>query len=55
MGVNAGPNACAERVAAAVDLSDRTHFVKARQSIRKALQEDGIAQKIDELVARLLG
>ena len=44
----------AEQVAAAVQLSDGMHFVKVRQSIRRALQEDGIAQKIDKLVARLL-
>jgi hypothetical protein len=30
------------------------HFVKARQTIRAALREDGVAEKIDKLVAELL-
>ncbi len=45
----------AEQVAAAVPLKERVHFVKARQLIRRALQEDGIARRIDGLVAELLG
>lgn len=45
----------AERIAAAVQLSEGMRFVKARQKIRAALHEDGIAQKIDSLVAELLG
>ncbi|MBI4337997.1 MAG: N-6 DNA methylase [Chloroflexi bacterium] len=45
----------AEQVAGAVALRERTHFVKARQLIRKALQEDGIAARIDGLVSELLG
>ncbi|MBI2832219.1 MAG: N-6 DNA methylase [Chloroflexi bacterium] len=44
----------AERVAAAVPLDEGMHFVKARQKIRATLREDGIAQKIDELVSELL-
>jgi BarA-like signal transduction histidine kinase len=44
----------AEKVAAAVMLKEGTHFVRARQIIRAALREDGIAQRIDELVAELL-
>ncbi len=45
----------AEEMAAAVKLREGTHFVRARQIIRAALRKDGIAQRIDELVARLLG
>jgi hypothetical protein len=45
----------AEKVAAAVPLKEGTHFVRARQLIRRALQEDGVAQRIDQLVAKLLG
>jgi hypothetical protein len=41
-------------VAAAVKLSEGMHFVKARQKIRAALREDGVAEKIDKLVAELL-
>jgi hypothetical protein len=44
----------AEQVAAAVELREGMHFVRARQCIRVALREDGIAQKIDKLVAELL-
>ena len=44
----------AEKVAGAVGLMEGIHFVKARQLIREALREDGIAQKIDGLVAKLL-
>lgn len=44
----------AERVAAIAQLDEGMHFVRARQKIRAALHEDGIAQKIDKLVARLL-
>ncbi len=44
----------AEQIAAAVQFSDGMHFVKARQSIRAALNQDGIAQTIDKLVANLL-
>jgi len=44
----------AEQVAAAVKLSEGMHFVKARQKIRAALREDGVAEKIDQLVAELL-
>lgn len=45
----------AEQVAASVPLKAGEHFVRARQRIRAALQGDGIAQRIDALVARLLG
>ena len=44
----------AERVASAVQLSEGMHFVAARKKIRAALDEDGISQKIDGLVAKLL-
>lgn len=45
----------AEKVAASVPLKEETHFVSARRLIRKALQEDGVAHRIDGLVAELLG
>ena len=45
----------AEQVAAAVPLREGEHFVRARQRIRQALREDGVAQQMDALVARLLG
>jgi hypothetical protein len=44
----------AEGVAAAVPLKEGTHFVRARQLIRQALQEDGVAARIDGLVVELL-
>ncbi|MBI2872968.1 MAG: N-6 DNA methylase [Chloroflexi bacterium] len=44
----------AGEVAAAVPLKEGTHFVRARQLIRRALQEDGVAGRIDRLVAELL-
>ncbi|MBI2172525.1 MAG: hypothetical protein HYU30_11035 [Chloroflexi bacterium] len=44
----------AEGLAAAVPLKEGTHFVRARQFIRKALQEDSVAGRIDRLVAALL-
>lgn len=44
----------AEKVAAAVALDERMHFVTARQKIRAALQQDGVAATIDELVTQLL-
>lgn len=44
----------AEQVAGAVSLKEGTHFVRARQLIRKALQEDGVAADIDEMVEELL-
>lgn len=44
----------AQQVAAAVQLKDGMHFIRARQRIRAALLEDGIAQEIDELVAERL-
>ncbi|MBI4330798.1 MAG: N-6 DNA methylase [Chloroflexi bacterium] len=50
----AGAAAHAEKVAARVQLHERMHFVKARQEIRAALNEDGISPAIDKLVARLL-
>jgi len=45
----------AERVAAAVELPEGTKFVRARQSVRKALEADGVASEIDRLVGELLG
>jgi SAM-dependent methyltransferase len=44
----------AKRVAAAVPLREGEYFVRARQRIREALREDGVAQQIDALVAELL-
>ena len=40
---------------AAVGLKEGTHFVRSRQHIREALGEDGVAERIDTLVAELLG
>ncbi|HWQ27855.1 MAG TPA: hypothetical protein VNN12_02400, partial [Dehalococcoidia bacterium] len=45
----------AEAVAAKVVLPERVHFVRARALIREALREDGVAQRIDALVEKLLG
>lgn len=44
----------AEKVAQSVELPENIHFVRARQKIREALREDGVAQRIDALVGRLL-
>jgi hypothetical protein len=44
----------AERVAAQVELREREHFVRARQRIREALREDGVAAEIDRLVGELV-
>lgn len=44
----------AEQVAASVSLPDNINFIRARQRIRDALRADGVAGRIDELVARLL-
>ena len=44
----------AEKVATQVPLKDGLYFVTARRQIREALAEDGIAQRIDRLVAKLL-
>ena len=45
----------AEEVASAVSLKEGTHFVKARGEVRAALAADGVAGRIDGLVAQLLG
>lgn len=45
----------AERVAGAVAIEPRTPFVRARRAIRDALREAGVADRIDALVAELLG
>jgi len=45
----------AETIAAAVELPEGIHFVRARKLIRDALRADGVAQKIDRLVGRVLG
>ena len=47
--------ACAEKVAPAVQFKERTHFIRTRQLIRNALREDSVADRIDDLVAKLLG
>ena len=44
----------AEEVAIDVRLPERCHFTRARRLIREALQEDGVAEDIERLVARLL-
>ena len=44
----------ADRTAETVELPEGVHFVQARQRIRAALIEAGIARKMDDLVARLL-
>lgn len=44
----------AEKVAADVAVPASTGFIRARQAIRAALYDDGIAKRIDRLVARLL-
>ena len=44
----------AERIASAFELPPIVKFQRARKLIRDALTESGIAQHIDELVARLL-
>jgi hypothetical protein len=44
----------AEARAAVVDLPEDVRFQRARGLVRAALTEDGIAQRIDALVARLL-
>lgn len=45
----------AERIAAAVPLKAGEHFTRARKRIRDALLEAGFVQRIDEMVAELLG
>ena len=45
----------AEEVASAVNLEEGMYFVKARGEIRTALAADGVAGRIDRLVAQLLG
>ena len=45
----------AEQVAAQVELQEGMHFVRARRDIRAALAMDGVAGRIDGLVAQLLG
>ncbi|HVH75253.1 MAG TPA: N-6 DNA methylase [Stellaceae bacterium] len=44
----------AERFAAAVELPENVRFQRARQLVRAALSEAGLARRIDALVARLL-
>ena len=44
----------AEKIAAAVELPNDVKFQRARGLVRSALKENGIAEAIDELVARLL-
>ncbi len=45
----------AEEIAAAVPLKEGEHFTRTRSRIRDALKDQGLAQKIDTLVATLLG
>jgi SAM-dependent methyltransferase len=44
----------AERVAASVDLAEAGNFIRARGLVRAALERDGVASRIDALVASLL-
>lgn len=44
----------AQEIAAVVDLREGMHFVRVRGLVRAALQEDGVSQRIDGLVAELL-
>ncbi|HSU98651.1 MAG TPA: hypothetical protein VLI91_00955, partial [Roseiarcus sp.] len=44
----------AEEIAAAVALPEGVKFQRARRMVRDALADDGIAAKIDALVAKLL-
>jgi hypothetical protein len=44
----------AEQLAKAVTLPDGIHFIRARQRIRTALHEDGIGERIEKLVAKVL-
>ena len=50
----AAAGAEAEQVAASVPLDLAAHFTRQRRAIRDALIADGIARRIDALVARLL-
>jgi hypothetical protein len=45
----------AETIAASVVLKEGAHFMRQRGAIRDALATDGIAERIDALVSRLLG
>ena len=45
----------AEDVAAAVDIPETVKFQRARKMVRDELRAQGVAQRIDELVALLLG
>jgi hypothetical protein len=45
----------AERVAVSVALTEGAYFTHQRRTIRDALTQDGVASRIDQLVARLLG
>ena len=44
----------AEKVAGSVELPEKVHFVRARKLIREALSHDGVAERINNLVARIL-
>jgi hypothetical protein len=44
----------ADRLAALVPLREGAHFMRQRRAIRDALAADGIATRIDTLVAQLL-
>jgi hypothetical protein len=44
----------AEKIAAQVELPEGIHFVRARSLIRAALKTDGVADRIEKLVVRLL-
>ena len=44
----------AEQMAAQVEIAEDMHFVRARRTIRRALQEAGISQRIEDLVAQVI-
>jgi hypothetical protein len=44
----------AETVAAQVEIREAEHFTRTRRRIREALRDDGVAARIDQLVAQLL-
>ncbi len=43
------------KAVARVELKDGEHFTRTRKRIRAALIEDGVAGRIEALVARLIG
>jgi hypothetical protein len=54
VGTHVGRRSEADRVAALVPLREGAYFMRQRRAIRDALAADGIATRIDTLVAQLL-